>query len=84
MTLDLVKYQTLKTSVDRLQQSHDRAEGALAQQMETLEGKFGCKTIKAAERKAKELKREADEAESEYEEALAEFEEKWGDRLKDR
>ncbi len=81
MTISVEKYNRLKTTVDRLQREHDRAEGALAQQMERLESDFGCKTLKAAEAKAKKLEAEAAGAEREYGEALSEFEEKWSNVL---
>ena len=82
MPIDLDRYKKLKADVDRCQREADRAEGALAQTMERLADEFGCKTLKAAEAKAKKLAAEAEEAEQEFAGKLDEFEEKHGAVLK--
>ena len=78
--IDLEKYKRLRDRANRAKTEHDRAEGALAQQMEKLR-ELGCDSIEAGEVKLKELEGEEKESEAAYEKELAQFEGKWGELI---
>ena len=76
------KFQTLKKKVERLQRESDRASGALAQAEIQLKENFGCKTLKEAETKLRELEKQEDKAKENYEKAVSKFEGDWENELK--
>ena len=81
MSIDLKKYDRLKTKAERLQREADRAEGALEQLMYRLESEHGVNTLADAEKLLKRREREAAKAESEFGDALEAFEGQWGEVL---
>jgi len=80
--IDLKRYETLKTNVDRIQREHDRAEGALAQLVGRLKAEHGCDSLEEAEDQLVVLERKAKANEERYNNALCEFEEEWGEQIK--
>jgi len=81
MTIDLERYQSLKSNVERLRRESDRAEGALEQLMARLKEEYGCKTLSDAKELAGKLENEAAEATRKFNKELEEFEEEWSEVL---
>ncbi len=77
--IDEKEFRKLKQRADDAKEAKARAAGQLDAAMSRLEEDFGCKTIKEAEKKVKQLTKDATSAEAAYETALADFEEKWGE-----
>ena len=80
--MDLRRYDQLRKRCEQLEKEQAKAEGMLEQVMISLEEKYGCKTIRQAEKLAIKLATEAEDAESEYQEALGKFETEWSELLK--
>jgi len=79
MAIDEKKFRVLKRQAEEARTASDRAAGQLEATMKRLEEEFGCKTVKAAERKVEELAAEAALVEEAYNEAVEAFEEEWND-----
>jgi hypothetical protein len=74
----LNKYLKLKQATDEAQQKADKCEGALSQVMKQLKSKFKCSTLKAAEKKLKQLQDKDAALTIEFDEAILAFEKEWG------
>jgi hypothetical protein len=81
--MDIQRYDRLKRRVEQLEREQAKAEGMLEQVMSQLEEKYGCKTIRQAEKLAIKLAEEAEQVEDEYHEALEKFETQWAQLLKE-
>lgn len=75
--ISVERYTQLKSRVDRLWRDANRAEGALLQLMEQLEGEFGSKSLKEAERLKAKLDKELERTEVKYDEQMSDFETEW-------
>jgi len=81
--MDEAAYAWLKRKVDTARQTRDQATGKLDGVMERLKKEFGCTTIEAAEKRARQLASEAEKAETAFEAIAAKFEEDYREHLKD-
>ena len=81
MTVDLQEFNKLKSQVERLQRTADKAQGALEQAMEILKEEFGCDSVEEAKDLAEKYRKEARVLKEKFEEAETEFTEKWGEVL---
>lgn len=54
-TMDLERYQQLKSKIEETQRNQNQCEGALAQLMERLKDEFNCSSLKEAEVMEEEL-----------------------------
>ena len=71
----------LKAKVETFQRNADRAAGALAQTMATLQKEFNCTTLQGAKALLEKLQKEEATAQKAFDTALAKFSEEWGDKL---
>lgn len=78
---EVAEFQRIKSQVDSLQKRISKAEGALEQQLETLEREHECSDLPSAKKKLKQLLLESQKASEEFEEAKDAFEKEWGDKL---
>lgn len=80
--MDIRRFETIKGRIEQLQREQTKAEGVLDQLMSEMETKYGCKTIRHAEKLLLKMTEEADDADKQYQEALSKFEKDWGHLLK--
>ena len=83
MTIDLKRWEKLKSEVDRLRREADRTEGVLDDLTKRLKRDFGVETAEEAGLLAAKLEKEAAVKEKEYARALADFERNWDGQVKE-
>lgn len=71
------EFRALKTEVESARSEADKAQGSLDTLMKRLKDEYGCKDLKAAQAKLKELKSELDTATEDFEEKHTAYEKKW-------
>ncbi len=78
MSVNLQRYQSLKSNVDRLRREADRFSGALEQLLARLKDEYGCETLDDAKKLASKLESDAAKATRKFNKELEEFEEEFG------
>lgn len=78
----LERYNQLAREIKAHQTELDRADGALRQLMSQLKDEFGCKTIKDAKAKKKQLVQQQKQLDEEAERMADDFEKQFGDRIR--
>jgi len=82
MMTDVVEeYRNAKKRVQELNAERDRAQGAIDQQMKTLQADFGVSSIEDAEKLLKDLERQESEVKEEFETSFDSWKDKYGDKL---
>lgn len=81
MTINLKKFQRLKSLVDEARRDADRAEGVVSTVKKELKEEFNCANLKAAKALLTELEEEQAKAEKKFNKELEEFEEEHGKDL---
>ena len=74
---NLKDYLKLKKEAEEAQQQADKAEGTLEGVMKRLKEEFGCKTLKEAEKKLKELEKIESKSKKDFNTAVEKLEEDW-------
>ena len=73
-------FKQIKTRVEALRASRERAQGALDQISKRMQDEFGV-TIDKAPAKHAALKKNAEKAQKDYDKAITAFVDEWGERL---
>lgn len=79
MTVDLKKFERLKSRLEDARRRQQRAEAVRDELLAELKKDWGCGSVEAAEKKLRKLEAEAEKAEQEFSEKLDEFEREWGE-----
>lgn len=79
--LTIERFQVLQKAVEKAKRESDRLSGALEQTKRRLKDEHGCKSIKEAETKLKELESKEAKLTKELERELTTFQAKWGEKL---
>jgi hypothetical protein len=81
MTIDLKKFESLRSKVSKLQRQVDRAGGALSQVMRKLQEEFDCESTEDAGKLKGKMGGEVEKAEKSFNKSMSSFEEEWGSIL---
>lgn len=81
MTIDIKKFQELKSRVEEATREKNKATGVLETLKEELQNEFGCKTIKEAKKLLKELQAKQRKAENQFNRELEDFEKEFGEDM---
>lgn len=80
--MSIEKLGKLKTKIEEIRSSADRAQGALDAIMKELEEEYECSSIEEARELLDKLKKKSAASQKEFDDLMVAFEEKWGDVLK--
>ena len=80
---DVETYLKLKNKLEDAQQQRDKAQGALEEVQNQLKEKFGCKSLKDAKLKLKEMEEELKEIRNKRDKKITKFEEEWPEELEE-
>ena len=81
MSIDVKRYEELKSDVEEAQQKVQRAKGSIDELMKRLKQEFGCNTVAEAEKKLVQLKKQSDTLEAEFDKKMKKFEADYADKL---